>query len=142
MSRARMTLLALAATAVAGVAATVVGDADDRPPAHAQDPKDECPRDALRLPADALAGATHAALEEAPEVYRGTDLRGMLVVSAKREDTGRSGYARVTCGRRAHRRTVVVALRFPAERPSASLSQGTVLISRFADGYHIWSRFH
>ncbi len=102
----------------------------------------QCPNHALPLPADALAGATRAVVAEAPRLYRGKDLRGMRVTSAQFEDTRRNGYARATCGKRAHRRTVIVWIRFPAERPSASLSQGRVAVSRFTDGYHVWAVLH
>jgi len=65
----------------------------------------------------------------------------MRAVAAALADNGknRGSYARVKCGRRIQRRTVVVSLEFPALRPSASLSQGTVLVSRTTNGYHVWS---
>lgn len=33
-------------------------------------------------------------------------------------------------------------LEFPAERPSASLSQGVVVVFRAADRYHVWAVLH
>ncbi len=72
-------------------------------------------------------------------------LRGMRAteaVLARADDAGRGGYARATCGRRVENRTVVVYLEFPAMRPSASLSQGVVLVSRFAGEYRVWAQLH
>jgi hypothetical protein len=98
-----------------------------------------------RLDADAIARATVAALAEAPAVYRGTTLMGMhatKAVLARLDNPGRGGYARLKCGRRAQARTVVVYLSFPAMRPSASLSQGVVLASKFAGQYRVWAQLH
>jgi hypothetical protein len=108
--------------------------------------KGHCPKLHLQqLPGDALAGATLAALDQAPAVYRGTKLKGMRAteaILARLDDPGRGGYARVKCGRRVQNRTVVVYLEFPAMRPSASLSQGVVLVSRFAGEYRVWAQLH
>src|SRR3954452_11511933 len=104
-----------------------------------------CPRlHAERLPADALAAATRAALDQAPTIYRGTKLRGMRVVKADlaTRDPDRGGYPKAKCGAALQRRTVVVYLDFPAMLPSASLSQGLVLVSRFAGAYRIWAQLH
>jgi len=98
-----------------------------------------------RLPDNALAGAALAALAQAPAVYRGTKLNGMRAteaVLARVDDAGRGGYARATCGRRVQNRSVVVYLEFPAMRPSASLSQGVLLVSRFAGQYRVWAQLH
>jgi hypothetical protein len=97
------------------------------------------------LDADAIARATSAALAEAHALYRGTNLKGMRATKAllaRLDDPGRGGYARVECGRRAQIRTVVVYLEFPAMRPSASLSQGVVLVSKFGGTYRVWARLH
>jgi hypothetical protein len=102
-----------------------------------------CPERAMQpLPGDAVGRAALAALAEAPDVYRGTNLSGARVVSASLAPASGFDYARVKCGRRAQRRTVVVHLEFPAMRPSASMSQGTVLVSRFSGGYRIWAQLH
>jgi hypothetical protein len=98
-----------------------------------------------RLPGDAVARAALAALDQAPVVYRGTNLEGIRVteaILARLDDPGRGGYARVKCGRRVQSRTVVVYLEFPAMLPSASLSQGVVLVSRFAGEYRVWAQLH
>jgi hypothetical protein len=97
------------------------------------------------LPGDALAGATRAALDQARGLYRGTKLRGMRATAAALASSdrgGRGGYARANCGRRVQSRTVVVYLEFPAMRPSASLSQGVVLVSRFGGRYRVWAQLH
>jgi len=98
-----------------------------------------------RLPSGALAGARRAALRQARVVYRGFRLTGMRVTSAvpaAKDDPGRGAYARVKCGRRVQARTVVVGLEFPAMRPSASLSQGVVLVGRFSGVYRVWAQLH
>lgn len=45
-------------------------------------------------------------------------------------------------GSRQRVKTVVVELDYPELASSASLSQGFVYVSRFADGYRIWHRAH
>jgi hypothetical protein len=51
---------------------------------------------------------------------------------------GRGGEVKSQCGAGTQQRTVVVDLQFPSLSPSASLSQGTVFVSRFGDGYQVW----
>jgi hypothetical protein len=97
------------------------------------------------LPGDPVARAALAALDQAPVLYRGRELKGMRAtrsILARDDDAGRGGYARVKRGRRAQNRTVLVELEFPAMRPSASLSQGVVLVSRFAGEYRVWALLH
>ena len=94
------------------------------------------------LPGDAVPRAALAALRQAPRVYRGTSLKGTRVVDASLAQASDADYPRVKCGRRAQRRTVVVRLDFPAMRPSASMSQGTVLVSRFDGSYRVWAQLH
>jgi hypothetical protein len=105
-----------------------------------------CPKPTPQaLPGDAIVGATRAALAQAHLVYKGTNLKGMRATTAalaRFSDPGRGAYARVTCGRRIENRTVVVGLEFPAMLPSASLSQGVVLVSRFAGRYRVWAVLH
>lgn len=95
------------------------------------------------LAGDALAGATSAALKQAPLIYRSTNLDGMRATQAVLAtfDVDRGGYA-AKCGSAVHRRTVVVYLQFPAMRPSASLSQGVLLLSRFAGQFRVWAVLH
>ena len=139
-----------ALVAAATVAALLVGSATAVQAAHPVQPlpgasQGRCPKLAMqRLDANAIARATTAALAEAHALYRGTNLKGMQATKAvlARLDPGRGGYARVKCGRRAQARTVVVYLEFPAMRPSASLSQGVVLVSKFAGAYRVWAQLH
>lgn len=103
----------------------------------------DCPVDALRLPPAGIAHATEQALREAPELYSGINLEGMRAMRAARAAwSERSGEIKRRCGGESLRRTVVVDLVFPAMAPSASLSQGTVFVSRFADGYRVWDQAH
>jgi hypothetical protein len=103
-----------------------------------------CPRKARPLSADALAGATHAALREAPSLYRGLDTRDRdaTVAALARIAGARRRQVRRECGRRAQRRTVIVQLEFPRMLPSASLSQGTVFVSRVGQRYRVWEVAH
>lgn len=105
-----------------------------------------CPKPTPQaLPGDAIAGATRAALAQARLVYKGANVKGMRATTAtlaRFSDPGRGAYARVTCGRRVENRTVVVGLEFPAMIPSASLSQGVVLVSRFSGRYRVWAVLH
>jgi hypothetical protein len=104
-----------------------------------------CPKQRpQRLPGDALAGATLAALDEAHVIYRGLDLKGIRATEAilAVNDPARGGYARSKCGRLVQSRTVVVYLQFPALLPSASLSQGVVLVARFSGQYRVWAQLH
>jgi hypothetical protein len=104
-----------------------------------------CPRQQPQpLPADAIAGASRAALAQGPVVYRGLDRRGMRVTEAilADDDPARGGYAGRNCGHLVRSRSIVVYLQFPALLPSASLSEGVVLVSRFAGHYRVWARLH
>jgi len=57
-------------------------------------------------------------------------------------DRDRGLYPRQRCGRELQRRSVIVYLEFPAERPSASLSQGVVVVVRYTTGYRVWAVLH
>jgi hypothetical protein len=136
--RARGPAAALAA--VGAVAALAAG----APPTALAGVPIGCPRTAPRpLPPHALARAKSAALREAHALYRSTDLRGVRAVRAvlAGKDRDRGGYA-AKCGGDVRARTVVVYLRFPAEEPSASLSEGVVLIARFRGGMRVWALLH
>lgn len=95
------------------------------------------------LPGDALHAAAGAAVKQAPAIYKGLDLRGRratrVVLAARDRDRG--GFAR-KCGTTVRARTVVVYLEFPALKPSSSLSQGVVLVSRFHGAYRVWAVLH
>jgi hypothetical protein len=67
----------------------------------------------------------------------------MRAVSAQiASNDNRGAQARAACGRKVFERTVVVDLHFPAEEPSASLSQGTVLVSPERGRYRVWEIAH
>jgi len=153
MTRLRRALVAVLVAALAGIVVPLLAGGSDyaaqaNPTSQPlpEPSQGRCPkRHMQRLPRDAVARATLAALDQAPAVYRGTRLKGMRAteaILARLDDPGRGGYARVKCGRRVQNRTVVVYLEFPAMRPSASLSQGVVLVSRFAGEYRVWAQLH
>lgn len=102
------------------------------------------PRNALRLPPDAVAHATRAALKKAPKVWGVRYSRKAIMTNAARApfDSERSDYVKRQCGRRVWRRTVVVYLLLPKFLPSASLSQGILLVSHLRKGWTVWDRVH
>jgi hypothetical protein len=104
----------------------------------------QCPRSALSLPGDAVARAADQALVEAPALYSGLKTGKRRVIASQRAAFAgvRGKQILNECGRRAYRKTVVVDFRFPLMLPSASLSQGTVFISRFPHGYRVWEVAH
>jgi hypothetical protein len=57
-------------------------------------------------------------------------------------DRVRGQAARVECGLRVWRRSVVVYIRLRAFAPSASLSERVDFVGRFRDGYHVWQVVH
>jgi hypothetical protein len=101
-----------------------------------------CPKNALPLPADAVARAADQARIEAPFLYPRHG-PAVVVSSAMAPYAGvRGSEVKRQCGPQAFRRTVVVELLFPKELPSASLSQGTVFASLFNTGYRVWDVAH
>ena len=113
------------------------------PPTCPHHPRD--PRTALPLPADALGGASAAALRYYRAVHGGiAPVRGVIVEAATRQPPPARATARQMCGARVGARTVLVRVSLP-EPPgthSASLSFGLVLVSRFANGYAVWFQLH
>jgi hypothetical protein len=103
-----------------------------------------CPHNTTPLRPDAVAGATEAALAQGARLYTGTNRTRALVTKAIRAtaDPDRGDYARIKCGRTIQARSVVVYLEFPAERPSASLAQGVLVVSSTSRGYVAWARLH
>ena len=103
-----------------------------------------CPRLAQPLPADALAGATKAALAQAPALYRGIDTRGVEATRAARSSAAgpRGQQVARECGNVVAERSIVVDLFFPRMLPSASLSQGTVFVDREHGRYRVWQVAH
>jgi hypothetical protein len=115
-----------------------------------------CPKaEPQKLPPDALAGATEAALDQVPSVFgevKATE--GAYAVAAYRMKGGsgpfgpRPGIVRDMCRERPHygerllERSVEVDLIFPKLQPSASLSQSTVFVARFQGGYRVYGAGH
>src|SRR5262249_584579 len=101
-----------------------------------------CPTHALPLKGESVARAADQARIEAATLYKGF---GPAVVELAWQAKFR---LHVWAGSsfngsyRARRRTVVVDLFFPKMRPSASLSEGVVLVSRFSTGYRVWMVGH
>jgi hypothetical protein len=97
-----------------------------------------CPLHALRLPRDAVAKAAVFARH-----FGANDPRTVIVASVLATTGGsRSPQVRRQCGPATTRRTVVVDLFYPWLLPSASLTQGTVFVSYFHNGYHVWEVGH
>jgi hypothetical protein len=94
------------------------------------------------LPSTGLAGAVLAAVHQAHRFYGGRARGARATEAVLADDSARGHYAGRNCGPRLQHRTVVVYLRFPALAPSASLSEGVVLVSRFRGGYRVWARLH
>lgn len=106
-------------------------------------PRGRCPRPRpQRLPPDALAGAVLAALRQGRGVYGGVSGIGATRAVLADDDPVRGSYAGHNCGALVRHRTVVVYLRLPSRTPSASLSEGVVLVSRFSGRYRVWARLH
>lgn len=147
-------VLALAAAASAlligavGAGSTEVRTSS-RPAAHAAQRPDplaarkRCPKTALSLPGDGIVMAGRAAFIESRRLYpqaKGQAVTLEAVTRASRNIDPAEKHVRVACGARAQRRSVVAFLRF--EGLPASQSQGTVIVARFRDGYHVWRVFH
>jgi len=102
----------------------------------------QCPKNALPLPAEAVARAADQARTQAPALYKGF---GPAVVElawrAKFKLTVWAA-APFNCDSRVRNRTVVVDLLFPKMLPNASLSEGVVFVSLFRTGYRVWDVAH
>jgi hypothetical protein len=104
-----------------------------------------CPRHPLSLPGEAVARAADQARIEAPAIYGnlGTNAKVVAADLATTPNSGPRGQqVRRQCGPAIAAETVVVSLFLPRGLPSASLSQGTVLVSRLAIGYQVWEVAH
>jgi hypothetical protein len=134
----------VATLVIAGAAVGPHASRDESPNRSAPRPAATCPHGTRPLPPDALAPAVLAALDDVDRRYTGIDTDGARVVKAARAtfDQDRGGYAKAKCTTRIQNRTIVVYLEFPKMRPSASLSQGVVLVSRTVKGYRVWATLH
>lgn len=103
---------------------------------------DSCPKHALPLTAESVARAADQARVEAASLYKGF---GPAVVELAWRAKFRLNIWAGTpfnCSDKVRRRTVVVDLLFPKMLPSASLSEGVVLVSRLPTGYRVWEVGH
>ena len=101
-----------------------------------------CPKDALPLPAEAVARAADQARIQAPALYKGFGPAVVELVWRAKFKLTVWAAAPFHCSPRARNRTVVVDLLFPKMLPSASLSEGVVFVSLFRTGYQIWDVAH
>jgi len=149
--RSRHVLIVAAVTVVLAAlaaAATQRGDLASANEPHVKVPptslgidpmKGTCPEvEPERLPPDALAGATEAALDQVPSVFGHVEANeGAYAVTASR-----GGDQRITkgfgCSELLRDRSVTVTLIFPKMLPSASLSQHTVFVAKFEGDYWVW----
>jgi hypothetical protein len=97
-----------------------------------------CPREALALPADAVAAAAAVALRAEHPADR------PRILTAGLADHGgpRGAMVRGNCGRRLWHRTVAVAIDLRRFHPSASLSERVSFVARTADGYTVYALGH
>ena len=144
-----MALVALAAVAVV----TQRGDpgasanepqAKEPPPSLGIDPtKGTCPKaEPGKLPPDALAGATEAALEQVTSVFGDVEANEGAYASSASRGGNRMITKGLGCSKLLRDRSVTVDLIFPKMLPSASLSQHTVFVARFRGDYWVWGTGH
>jgi hypothetical protein len=161
--RSRLILIAAAAVAVLIALTAVVLAAQrdgakqratpeepptERPPSSLGIDLRRCPKtQPEKLPPDALAGATEAALEQVPSVFGDVEAtEGAYAVAAYLAESGRGRSPMIRkglgCSKLLQDRSIVVDLVFPKLEPSASLSQHTVFVARFGDDYWVWGIGH
>jgi len=102
-----------------------------------------CPKATpLALPADAVNRAADQARIQAPFLY--PNFGPAVVELAWRAIFKLHAWASAPfqCSNLVRQRTVVVDLLFPKMLPSASLSEGVVLVSLFKTGYQVWEVGH
>lgn len=103
-----------------------------------------CPKATpLPLPADGVDRAADQARIQAPFLY-GPKSGPAVVELASRAIFRLQVWASTPfqCSNLVRQRTVVVDLLFPKMLPSASLSEGVVLVSLFKTGYQVWEVGH
>jgi len=97
-----------------------------------------CPKaEPEKLPPDALAGATEAALDQVPSVFGDVEANeGVYAVTAScgGDQMIPKGFG---CSKLLRDRSVTVNLLFPKMLPSASLSQRTVFVAKFEENYWV-----
>jgi hypothetical protein len=104
-----------------------------------------CPSHELAPSPESVARAADQARIEAPAIYGELGI-GARILAADIATTGNAGsrgqQVRQQCGGKVAGRTIVVELFLPKGLPSASLSQGTLFVSRFPSGYRVWEIAH
>jgi hypothetical protein len=95
-------------------------------------------RHLLRLSANAIGPASAAALRST----RPSDRPRVVSAALATGDRGRGPEAKLECGTRVWRRTVVVYITLRAFLPSASLSERVDFVGRFKGGYRVWQVVH
>ena len=95
------------------------------------------PRDLLPLTANSIGPSTAAALRFTRSGNPQVDRADLATV-----DHERGGEAKVDCGTRVWRRTVVVYITLRAFKNSASLSEKVFFVGRFSNSYRVWQVVH
>ncbi len=102
-----------------------------------------CPKTRpLPLPPDAVDRAADQARIQAPFLYRGFGPAVVALAWLAKFKLNVWASTPLQCSNLVRSRTVVVDLLFPKMLPSASLSQGVVLVSLFPTGYRVWEVGH
>ena len=102
-----------------------------------------CPKTRpLPLPPDAVDRAADQARIQAPFLYRGFGPAVVELAWLAKFKLNVWASTPLQCSNLVRSRTVVVDLLFPKMLPSASLSQGVVLVSLFPTGYRVWEVGH
>ena len=91
----------------------------------------------LPLAANSIGPSAAAALRFARSGDPQVDRADLATV-----DYERGGEARVDCGTRVWRRTVVVYITLRAFKDSASLAERVFFVGRFGNGYRVWQVVH
>jgi hypothetical protein len=129
----------LASTLAFGPSATRAAAAQ---PGASQVVLGRCPKDALPLPADAVARAADQARVQAPFLYPRSGQAVVELAWLAKFKLNVWAAAPFNCSSWVRNRTVVVDLLFPTMLPSASLSEGVVFVSLFRTGYQVWDVAH
>lgn len=97
------------------------------------------PRGLLPLTdANPIGSASQAAMrDERPSAH--PQVRSAILAIA---DSQRGPQAKVSCGARVWRRTIVVYVLDRAMLPAQSAAQRVYFVGRFRDGYHVWQVVH
>jgi len=85
-----------------------------------------------------IGSAIAAALHRVSPASRPQVTGALLAI----DDINRGTSARVSCGARVWRRTVVVYITGRAMLPAQSASQGVYFVGRFKSGYRVWQVVH